>query len=94
MPDIIRHDSIAPFARAGKRVAVILALSIIMTALVLSQDSKQATPPAKPAQAGAQTNLQPASAALPPVQLDSEAVLHHLNQLIGWYRRSTTGIQS
>ncbi len=31
---------------------------------------------------------------LPPLQFDSNAVLHHLNQVISWYRHSTTGVQS
>jgi small-conductance mechanosensitive channel len=31
---------------------------------------------------------------LPPVQLDGSAALHHLNQVISWYRHSTTGIQT
>jgi hypothetical protein len=31
---------------------------------------------------------------LPPIQLDGGAALHHLNQVINWYRHSTTGIQS
>ena len=30
---------------------------------------------------------------MPPIQLDGDAALHHLNQVIRWYR-STTGIQS
>lgn len=28
------------------------------------------------------------------MQLDSDAALHHLNQVISWYRRATTGIQA
>jgi hypothetical protein len=35
----------------------------------------------------------PATSTLPPVQLDGSAVLHHLNQVISWYRHSTTGIK-
>ncbi|HEV8047600.1 MAG TPA: hypothetical protein VGP35_07715, partial [Terriglobales bacterium] len=31
---------------------------------------------------------------LPPMQLDGAAVLNHLNQVISWYRHSTTGVQS
>jgi hypothetical protein len=34
------------------------------------------------------------SPTLPPVQLDGAAVLQHLNQVISWYRHSTTGVQS
>jgi small-conductance mechanosensitive channel len=31
---------------------------------------------------------------LPPLQFDSNAALHHLNQVISWYRHVTTGISS
>lgn len=31
---------------------------------------------------------------LPPLQLDGNAALHHLNQVISWYRHVTTGISS
>jgi len=31
---------------------------------------------------------------LPPIQLNGDAALHHLNQVISWYRHSTTGIQT
>jgi hypothetical protein len=43
-----------------------------------------------------QTPPQPASQStgnLPPLQLDPNDVLHHLNQVIGWYRHMTTGIR-
>ncbi|MGB7133458.1 MAG: mechanosensitive ion channel family protein [Candidatus Sulfotelmatobacter sp.] len=46
------------------------------------------------AQAAAQANAQAASSPLPPLQLDGGAVLHHLNQLISWYRHATTSVQS
>jgi small-conductance mechanosensitive channel len=31
---------------------------------------------------------------LPPLQLDGNAILHNLNQVISWYRHATTGVQS
>jgi small-conductance mechanosensitive channel len=34
----------------------------------------------------------PPAAALPSLQLDGEATLKHLNQVVNWYRRATTGI--
>jgi small-conductance mechanosensitive channel len=46
-------------------------------------------PPTKPAQQNAQAQ----ESQLPPVQLDGDAVLHHLNQIIDWYRHATTEIQ-
>lgn len=34
----------------------------------------------------------PAPSTLSPLQIDSDAALHHLNQVINWYRQVTTGI--
>jgi len=34
----------------------------------------------------------PPAAALPPLQLDGQVTLMHLNQVVNWYRRATTGI--
>src|SRR5215469_16431394 len=67
-----------------------LLVPILLGALLLSaQDSKpqpSSTAPAAPA---------PGSASLlPPVPLDSNATLHHLNQAISWYRHATSGVQS
>ncbi|HTU42241.1 MAG TPA: mechanosensitive ion channel family protein [Candidatus Aquilonibacter sp.] len=45
-------------------------------------------------QSSAQANAQGESSSLPPLQLDGSAVLHHLNQLISWYRHATTEVQS
>lgn len=49
--------------------------------------------PASP-QAPASQSAQTAPSPLPPLQLDGSAVLHHLNQVISWYRHVTTGVQS
>jgi len=35
-----------------------------------------------------------AANALPPLHFDSDATLHHLNQVISWYRHATTGLSS
>lgn len=35
-----------------------------------------------------------ATNALPPLHLDSDATLHHLNEVISWYRHATTGVSS
>jgi small-conductance mechanosensitive channel len=45
-----------------------------------------------PQQAPAQSNP-PSNSSLPSLQLDSNALLHHLNQVIAWYRHATTGIR-
>lgn len=54
----------------------------------------QTTKPTQPQQPPAQSNTQPEPSLLPPLQLDGEGALHHLNQVIGWYRHATTGVQS
>ncbi len=47
-----------------------------------------------PAKAPTQQTSEPPSNPLPPVDVDGEATLHHLNEIISWYRHATTGIQS
>jgi len=68
---------------------------IILSALVggisvPAQDSKPAQPKTTPAS----QNSSPSTDALPPLQLDGDAALHHLNRVISWYRHATTGIQA
>ncbi|HVI78788.1 MAG TPA: hypothetical protein VM715_11620, partial [Candidatus Acidoferrum sp.] len=56
----------------------------------LAQNSKQ-----PPAQAPTAQQNSPAPAnSVPPLQLDSDVALHHLNQVINWYRHSTTNVRS
>jgi small-conductance mechanosensitive channel len=68
----------------------LLVPTILLGGLLLSaQDSKPQQPATAPAAPPASsTNL------LPPVTFDSNATLHHLNQVISWYRHATTGVQS
>lgn len=68
--------------------AFFLSLSIVTATGGRAQKAKQ--PAAQ--QAPAQNASQP-SANLPPIQLEGNEVLHHLNQVIGWYRHSTTGVR-
>jgi small-conductance mechanosensitive channel len=53
-----------------------------------AQDTKTSNQPPAPAQSAPQ----PASN-LPPLKLDGDAVLHHLNQVVRWYRQMATGIR-
>lgn len=63
----------------------LFALMPIALAMVLrAQSQKQTTPAATPAQSSSQPIT-----TLPPVQIDPNALLHHLNQVISWYRQST-----
>ena len=63
----------------------------LMSAVVLwGQPSKPVHPPGTLSQQGSQ----PSTSALGPIQLDGDAALQHLNQVISWYRHSTTGVQA
>ena len=68
--------------------ALFLSVPIAAAPGARAQTAKQ--PPAE--QVPAQNASQP-STNLPPIQLDGNEVVHHLNQVIGWYRHSTTGIR-
>jgi small-conductance mechanosensitive channel len=76
--------------RTARRFTRIVALSLICILVLWAQDSKTPQPPKNTAPSSSQ--ISPNS--LPPIQLDGATVLYHLNQLINWYRHSTTGIQS
>jgi small-conductance mechanosensitive channel len=66
-------------------------LLLFVTGFALqAQDSKSKQP--TPSQAA--TNLQSAPKHLPALQFDTNAPLHHLNQVISWYRHATTGVSS
>jgi small-conductance mechanosensitive channel len=55
----------------------------------------QSPSPKQPGEpAAGQQSGQTAPSPLPPLQLDGSAILHHLNQVISWYRHVTTGVQS
>ncbi len=74
-----------------KKWIVVAILSIDILPVGAQDAYAQAINQSQASQPPAQ-NASPAAPALPPLQLDSDAVLHHLNQLIGWYRHSTTTI--
>jgi len=87
MHETIKHHAIAPWRRAGGILAIVL-LSLTGEVGLWAQDSKPPQPPEALAQQGSQPSLNP----LPPIQLDGSATLHHLNQIINWYRHSATGL--
>jgi small-conductance mechanosensitive channel len=79
----------------GKGIVGILAFALVGVAAFMAQSATQPqvskTVPKSatvPAQSPSQT-----PPPLPQLQLDGNETLHHLNELIGWYRR-TSGIQS
>jgi small-conductance mechanosensitive channel len=67
-------------------------LAILFLIALLNSRAQVAKP--QPSGTTTQPNSQSAVNALPPVTLDGSAALHHLNQIISWYRHSTTSIQS
>ena len=71
------------------RTWIFAACALVAGSLLLPAQDSTGSPPANE---GSQPST--ASNNLPPVQLDDTAVLHHLNQVISWYRHSTTGIPS
>lgn len=70
-------------------------LVLALTLLSWSQSSKKSPPPASKSSSTSQAPT-PAQTppALPAIQLDSQAALHHLNAVISWYRHATTEIPS
>jgi small-conductance mechanosensitive channel len=66
------------------------ALACIVCGAALGQQptNREPTKPAQNPPAQSQSNP------LPPIQLDGNAALHHLNQVINWYRHATTSVRS
>jgi len=83
------HHPPARLRLTKQRIVEILALSLVGGLVLWAQASKQ--PPSM--KAPTQPSSKASPSVLPPIQLDGDAALHHLNQVIRWYR-STTGIQS
>jgi small-conductance mechanosensitive channel len=81
---------VANWRRSGRRIVGIVALGLMGALFLLAQETK----PSQPQTAAVPSSSQASPSSLPPIRLDESAVLHHLNQLIRWYRQSTTGIQS
>lgn len=68
-------------------VLVVLGFSFLLTAT----HGQNAPPESK---APPEQNSQSSGNVLPPIPLDGNAALHHLNQVINWYRHATTSVRS
>src|SRR5579862_4953845 len=92
MQETVRLSSICQFKSARKRGVMVNVLTacLALAAVSWSQNSKPSQPPTQALPPAAQTSANP----LPAVQVDGSTVLHHLNQLISWYRHATGGIPS
>lgn len=91
----VRSPLIFSTIRSGPTLGRILILSTVAAIFCGAQNPKKPEPP-KPAPETEKP--QPASQTspnnLPPLQIQGSEALHHLNQIISWYRHSTTGIQA
>jgi small-conductance mechanosensitive channel len=88
----VRHHLIKSVGILGmftniRRILYMVAICVICLS---AQNPKQPAPTKTTPQ---QSSPAP-QVSLPQFQLDDNASLHHLNQVISWYRHSTTGIQS
>lgn len=68
--------------------ALCLLIALALATNTTSQRASHPAPPYAPAQPASQSG-----ASLPPIQLDGDEVLHHLNQVISLYRHSTMEIR-
>jgi small-conductance mechanosensitive channel len=83
------------FSRFLVAVAILILASLAgrpRSAAQTSTPSKKPQPAAQQPAANAPAPT-PAPVQLSPVQLDGNAALHHLNEVIGWYRHCTTGVR-
>lgn len=76
--------------RSALTLGRILILSALTASFCVAQNPKKPEPP-KPASEPAP---QASPSNLPPLQMQGSEALDHLNQVISWYRHSTTGIQA
>jgi len=87
---MMNHDSRHFSTRWLGDVPRLLVPTILVGALLASAQGPKPQPSSKAPAAAPLSS----TSLLPPVPLDSDATLHHLNQVISWYRHATTGVQS
>lgn len=76
-----------------RRILTLLVLTPILCAAQNSKNPQAATAPAQAPKPQSEPAPSP-SGNLPPLQLGGSEALHHLNQVISWYRHATTGVQA
>jgi small-conductance mechanosensitive channel len=93
------HSSVT-FVVNRRWISLLAAAFIAVAALwAQSPDAKTSKPAQSNPKQGQPTTPAPQqpsenSPSLPPIPLDGNAALHHLNEVISWYRHATTGIHS
>jgi small-conductance mechanosensitive channel len=99
-PDKIFHSNLMlnrlrrksfPFSRFS--VAFLIFIFLFGRSWLAAQTKSPSKSPQAPAQQPVSNTPAPAPVQLPPIQLDGNAALHHLNEVISWYRHCTTGIR-
>lgn len=90
MQQAVKCHSMPAFYRARNWLLGFITPCLIGTAPLWAHTANPAQPSRARAPQSSQTKLNP----LPPVQLDGNGALQHLNQIISWYRHATTGIPS
>jgi small-conductance mechanosensitive channel len=86
------------YGAAGKSTSLRLSvMAMILTfgclAVRLRSGAQATNSPPSPQSAAPAGAANGPAVSLPSVQLDGNAALHHLNEVISWYRHSTTGIR-
>ncbi len=92
MPQKLRHR-VGPILCKLTRAKISSALLLIGLAL-WGQTTQPTAQKIATQKAPAPQNSQTPANTLPPIRLDEAAILHHLNEVINWYRRCTTGVPS
>lgn len=77
-----------------KRIVGAITMLCVIVALSGAQNSKQSSNNAQQPKPPAQQASQPPSKLLPPLHLDGNTALQHLNQVISWYRHATTDVHA
>jgi small-conductance mechanosensitive channel len=85
----VRHH-LERLRRTTSWIGGVTSLSLMAVVLLWAQPSTQPHPTGTPTP----QSSQPSTKTLPPIQLDGDAAVEHLNHVISWYHHATTGLQS
>ena len=86
MRRIIRHHPVASLRRTANCLVGTITPLLIGGVVLWAQQSQPLHPPGTPTQQSSPPSTNP----LPPVQLETDATLHHLNRVISWYRHCSS----
>jgi len=86
----VSHHLVKRLHRTTSWIGGVTALFVMAALLLWAQPSTPPQPPGTPAPQSSQASTK----TLPPIQLDGDAAVEHLNHVISWFHHSTTGLQS